>query len=150
MPPSNLVLDVGCGTGNHDELDLRFRIVGIDISQGALQQAKRDFPEHFFVCATGEKLPFAEQTFSLITSRVALPYMNIPVTLREMYRVLTPRGELRLKLYPPRYTWSELMGELKSGPVSKRLKNLVYRLYVTANGLALLLFGLNFRFPLAR
>ena len=155
------VLDVGCGSGQSLAEDVAAResqgvptacrqLIGVDIDFEALRTAKQLYPQFYFVCARGELLPFRTASVEEVISRIAIPYMNIPVTLREMRRVLKIKGELRIKLHPLSYTWSELMTELRSGPLSQRLKNLVYRLYVIANGLTLHFAGFNFRFPLAR
>jgi ubiquinone/menaquinone biosynthesis C-methylase UbiE len=153
------VLDVGCGAGDSMREELRLRsgessgqpieMVGIDIDEQVLAQGRESYPEFLFLCAKGEHLPFPDQTFDAVISRVAMPYMDIPATLREMRRVLKSDGELRIKLHPFSYTVSELAAELESGSVKNRMQNLVYRSYVVANGLALHCMGFNFHFPLA-
>lgn len=155
------VLDVGCGAGDslNEELQRRFgrfenalqiEMVGIDIDEAALAQGKINYPQFLFVCAKGEELPFPDESFDAVISRVAMPYMDIPVVLREIRRVLKTGGELRVKLHPLSFTLSELADELRSGSIKNRVQNLVYRLYVIANGMALHLAGFNFRFPLVR
>ena len=155
------VLDVGCGAGAsmQEELQLRLEgveharqieMVGIDIDEEALAQGRLKYPQFLFVCAKGEKLPFPDGSFDTVISRVAMPYMDIPLALREIRRVLKVDGELRLKLHPLSFTLSELGTEVRSGSVRRRAQNLVYRLYVAANGAALHLAGFNFHFPLAR
>jgi ubiquinone/menaquinone biosynthesis C-methylase UbiE len=157
--PKHLVLDVGCGTGEslNEELRIReargivsqeVRLVGIDIDLEALRTAKGLYPGFSFVCARGEQLPFQMAAFKVAVSRVAIPYMDVPVTLRELRRVLMVGGELRIKLHPLSYTWSELVAELQSGSLRQRIQNLLYRLYVIMNGIALHFAGFNFRFPL--
>lgn len=153
------LLDIGCGEGGslRDELgrsstahNQQIQAVGVDINLELLLRSKKIYPDFHFVCARGEQLPFRDQSFDTVISRVAIPYMDIPVTLREVSRVLKPGCELHMKLFPFSYTLSELLTELSHGPISQRLKNLVFRLYVIANGFALHLFGFNFRFPLVR
>ncbi len=154
------VLDVGCGAGDsmQEEWQLRcgtqnapqIEMVGIDIDEGALAQGRLNYPQFLFVCAKGEKLPFPDESFDAVISRVAMPYMDIPVALREMRRVLRANGEIRIKLHPLAFTLSELAAELRSGSAVNRVKNLAYRSYVVANGIALHFAESNFRFPLAR
>ena len=155
------VLDVGCGAGDsmQEEYALRLsgangnqqiEMVGIDIDEEALARGRAAYPQFLFVSAKGEALPFPNQTFDAAISRVAIPYMDIPVALREIHRVLRPGGELRIKLHPLTFTLSELSDELRSGSARSRAQNLVYRTYVIANGLALHAGGFNFHFPLAR
>lgn len=159
--PAERILDVGCGEGAtlSEELQLRhsesaalaqIQVVGIDINLEALRKAKDSYPQFCFVCARGERLPFRAESFDAVLSRVALPYVDIPVTLREVWRVLTAGGDLRIKVHPFSYARSELVSEVRSGTLEKRVRSLVYRLYVIANGLALHLAGFNFRYPLAR
>lgn len=155
------VLDVGCGFGDslNEEFQLRregleppshMEMVGVDIDEQRLAVAKANYPNFVFVCAQGEKLPFPDKSFDTVISRVAILYMDIPVALREMRRVLKPGGELRLKLHPLSFTLAELAAELRSGSLLSRAKNLIYRLYVLANGVVFHLTGTNFRFPLAQ
>jgi len=157
------VLDLGCGHGTSSAAELETaarewmsagpgdsQMVGIDINLEVLRNEKRSAPELGFVCARGERLPFQNDAFDLVISVVAMPYMDIPLTLRELHRVLKPGGQLRIKAHPLSFTWSELNRELRTGPLWHRAVNLVYRLYVVTNGITLRLFGFNFRFPFAR
>lgn len=155
------VLDVGCGAGEsmQEELQLRggslgseprIEMVGIDIDEEVLAQGRVNYPEFIFVCAKGERLPFSDGSFDAVISRVAIPYMNIPIALREIQRVLKVNGELRIKLHPLSFTLSELATEVQSGSARRRVQNFVYRFYVVANGVALNFAGFNFQFPLAR
>ncbi len=155
------VLDVGCGAGDslHEELEFRrkvlgdsvqFQMVGVDIDEPALEQGRAAYPQFLFVQGKGEHLPFADRSFDVIISRVALPYMDIPAALREMRRVLKPGGELKIKLHPLTFTLKELVNEMKSGPLWRRAQRVIYRGYVLSNGMALHAGGFNFHFPLAR
>lgn len=155
------VLDVGCGTGDslHEELELRrntmgesarIEMTGVDVNEQVLAQGSASNPQFLFVHAKGEHLPFPDQTFDAVISRVAICYMDIPVALREMRRVLKTGGELKLKLHPFTYTLEELRTEVSSGPLWRRLQHAIYRGYVIANGIALHVGGFNLHFPLAR
>src|ERR1700733_8397545 len=155
------VLDVGCGAGDsmREELearlkamgdDTRIEMVGVDIDEESLAQGRSNFPQFVFVHGKGEELPFSDQRFDVVISRVAMCYMDIPAALREIRRVLKVGGELRMKLHPFTFTLAELRTEMGSGPLWRRVQSAVYRGYVLANGLALHLGGFNFRFPLAR
>jgi ubiquinone/menaquinone biosynthesis C-methylase UbiE len=79
-------------------------------------------------------LPFAPGSVDRVVSNVALPYMNIPKTLKEVYRVLAIDGRLTASLHPCRYTISELFH-------STKLQAILYRLLVLANGVLFHLFG---------
>jgi ubiquinone/menaquinone biosynthesis C-methylase UbiE len=130
--------------------DTRIEMVGVDIDEESLAQGRSNFPQFVFVHGKGEELPFSDQCFDVVISRVAMCYMDIPVALREIRRVLKIGGEIKMKLHPFTFTLAELRAETGSGPLWRRVQRAVYRGYVLANGLALHLGGFNFRFPLAR
>jgi hypothetical protein len=79
-------------------------------------------------------------------SAVALPYMNLPPTLREIQRVLRPGGELWASLHCQSFVWDHLLKSLRS----LNWKDILYRSYVLVNGFGLHLTGKLFRFPLKR
>ena len=64
------VLDLGCGTG----LQIGFvksvadSVVGIDISEGLLAQARKKFPDVEFRCADACNLPFENDSFDTVIS----------------------------------------------------------------------------------
>jgi ubiquinone/menaquinone biosynthesis C-methylase UbiE len=105
MPPTDdaeSILDIGCGAGQTlVALGNHKRRVGVDIDVEALRFGlSRTMTNGIRVAAArGEHLPFADGAFDFVYSRVALPYMNIPVALAEMHRVLQPRGRLWLTLH---------------------------------------------------
>lgn len=97
------ILDIGCGAGQTIvALDCGARSVGVDIDIAALRHAASGaMGEPLRVAAaTGEHLPFQDESFDFVFSRVALPYMNIPRALSEMQRVLRRGGRLWLALHP--------------------------------------------------
>jgi SAM-dependent methyltransferase len=124
------ILDIGCGAGQTlVALGAAGRSVGVDIDIAALRVAARGpIGEPLRVAAAkGEYLPFATGAFDYVYSRVALPYMNIPVALAEMARVLQPRGHLWLALHPIAIPAEQF----RRG----NLKGKVYALYTMLNGL---------------
>lgn len=148
------VLDVGCGAG---QTLLAMRLgaiegVGIDIDEDALILGKQLLdaekgPAIRFVKAAGEALPFPNDSFDFVVSRVALPYMHIATALRETRRVLRPGGRVWFTLHPtsmfplsamfpwhPLYSW----------------KNTFYQTYVAFNSILFHTTGAQFRFPLNR
>jgi len=99
--PGTLALDVATGNG-HTAIYLaehNFKVTASDISTGMLEQAKKlaaekgvkiDFREH-----TAEQLPYPDNSFSLITCRVAAHHFSSPESfLRESARVLKTYGYL--------------------------------------------------------
>jgi len=148
------ILDLGCGKGSSfAELNENYSgqtLIGLDIDRRALLEAKIKHPEVAVVCARAEFLPFANASIDSALSRVSMPYMDIQPTLREVFRILAPSGQVKMKLYPLTYTLSQLAEEIRVGSLSSRLKNLIYRSYVIANGLLLHVFSFTIRYPLAR
>lgn len=127
------VLDLGCGSGQDLAswgITKADQVMGLDIDGSALLIAKTRFPNRLYTQGVGEHLPFKDGSFDRIVSAVALPYMKIPQTLAEIYRVLVPGGHLSLSLHLPSFTISELIHNAIPKPVPT-----VFRLYVLANGL---------------
>lgn len=143
------ILDLGCGAGQTlltCGLAENVFACGIDIDEEPLRYGRQAAPQLHFVRATGETLPFAERTFDVVISRVALPYMHIPTALAEIARVLTPGGHVWFTLHPlslvSRWWWRALQ--------QGNLKSVIYFSYVIANGIWLHAFGTQTRFPLNR
>lgn len=99
---AHVVLDLGCGDGRAT-LDAEDAappsvsdrlICGVDIDMGSLSVCKTRRPHLKCFRARGEHLPFRDETFDYVRSAVALPYMDLVPTLREVLRVLKPGGEL--------------------------------------------------------
>ena len=91
------LLDVGCGTGTTDRyLAPRVRkLHGVDISEEMLVKAQQNVPQAKFSWYDGEKLPFADETFDVVTAICVLHH--VPVSKRfkvvsEMVRVARPGG----------------------------------------------------------
>lgn len=100
------VLDLGCGAGGHllHYLDLGAeKVVGLDLSQNMLNQAKADFdtlgipPEKYaFYCLPMESIEqIPESDFDLIVSSFAFHYVeNFPELLVKISQKLTAYGTL--------------------------------------------------------
>ncbi len=128
------VLDLGCGFGKNitvTNLSSSHDVVGLDMAFDRLQSAKAKLPARQFVQGQGEALPFRDQTFEAVVCQVALPYMNIPIALGEISRVLAPGGTVHLSLHAFRFTLYELTVAFP------RPKALVFRFWVMLNGLIL-------------
>lgn len=101
------VLDVGCGEAETFALP-EYRgadLYGVDVDRRAIAKAQAAFPRATFRIAPAEKLPFADNTFDSVISRVALPYTDIPMALREIHRVLKPGGDLWATLHSFSLQW---------------------------------------------
>jgi ubiquinone/menaquinone biosynthesis C-methylase UbiE len=116
---------------------------GIDYDRNALRIGKQELRAPVeMACASGEALPFRDQSFDFLFSRVALPYMNIPVALAEFRRVLKPGAGIWLSLHPlSMLSWRTTLTS------ARRLSFEIYRLTNTAT---LQWAGFQFRYPLRR
>ncbi len=89
------IIDLGCGTGNSiPDLQKAYpkaRVVALDIAPAMLSQARKRFrrwSKKRLVEADMEQLPFADASFDLVFSSLALPWSNdIGATLKELARV---------------------------------------------------------------
>ncbi len=143
------ILDVGCGAGQTliaSELPPHCFLCGIDVDFEALALGRELAPNICFVQGKGELLPFREGSFDMVISRVALPLMHIPSALTEMSRVLSPGGRIWLVLHPFRMVLKQLLNSARR----LRYRDVIFRFYVIANGVALHFSGKQFRYPFNR
>ena len=103
------ILDVGVGTGEAiSPLMQRYRkasIVALDLSEQMLQKASKHgrlFRKPELVCADLEALPFADNSFDLVFSSLALQWCNnLGETMKGLLRVLKPGGLLMFTTFGP-------------------------------------------------
>lgn len=134
------ILDVGCGAGQTliaSAPGPEVLAVGVDSDHSALQLGTQLTSAVRFVNARGEVLPFVKESFDLVMSRVALPYMNLRIALNEMCRVLREGGRIWLVLHP----LDQTLKELRSNLLRIELRAAVYRLWVLSSGITLHYFG---------
>ena len=103
LPVSSL-LDVATGTGDMVKAALKLkpsRIVGIDLSEGMLDGARKKFPSEIdgttisFLKGDSENLPFNDNEFDAETVAFGVRnFENVMKGLTEMYRVLKPCGKV--------------------------------------------------------
>ncbi len=105
LQPAARVLDIGCGTGTLllllREAAAGVQVVGLDGDLKILRIARgkdsaRPLP---LVCGLSSQLPYADHSFSRVTSTLMLHHLTHTEkleTLREIYRVLCPAGELHV------------------------------------------------------
>jgi len=99
LPHKSRVLDVGCGTGlilNHlvEGAEL---IVGVDVSRGLLQEARKKARSHnvLLVLADADNMPFADHVFDVVLAITLLQNMPNPrSTLDEVKRVSKQTGPI--------------------------------------------------------
>ncbi|MBZ5492168.1 MAG: methyltransferase domain-containing protein [Acidobacteriia bacterium] len=112
VQPGMRVLDIACGTGEPSislasDLAGGGEVVGIDISPAPLKIAaeratQRSLSNVTFQQADAHHLPFADNTFDRITSRLGVMFFSdLPHALGEMRRVLQPAGKAILLVWGP-------------------------------------------------
>jgi malonyl-CoA O-methyltransferase len=103
------ILDLGAGTGMFSSaLMKRYRaadVVALDIAPAMLQSARSRggwFRKPLCVCADGERLPFADDSFDFIFSNLMLQWCcDLEATFAELRRVLAPGGLLMFTTFGP-------------------------------------------------
>jgi len=94
------VLDVATNEGHFvqvlaENLKSYVKIVGIDISEDAIGEARKNLPRENirFLVMDAEQLDFKDESFDTVTISASLHHLaNIPRVLGEMERVLKPGG----------------------------------------------------------
>jgi len=91
------VLDVGCGVGLTDAaLGGRFAsLQGVDVSEGAIEEAATTNPDVGYAAYDGRTLPFTDDTFDLSFAICVLHHVDRTARadfVREMRRVVRPGG----------------------------------------------------------
>ncbi|XP_043858419.1 putative methyltransferase DDB_G0268948 [Dromiciops gliroides] len=103
--PYDLAVDVGCGSGQSTQVLLPHfaRVLGTDISEAQIQQAKQTHSSSkvsYCVCPA-EALPVEDGSVDLLTAFTAAHWFDIEPFLKELARVLKPRGCVSLSSYSP-------------------------------------------------
>ncbi len=99
--PSDVILDVACGTGAvSSELLASYgcRVVGIDQSADMLAEARRRLGDTVELReGRAEALPFDDASFDGLTFTYLLRYVDDPeATMRELARVVRPSGRIAM------------------------------------------------------
>ena len=102
------ILDVGCGPGGNILFLKKFgNVTGIDSSKEALSFART---QGFLktVESGGEKLPFPDRSFDIVSILDVLEHMENDIrALQEIFRVLKKNGILLLTVPAYKWMWSE-------------------------------------------
>jgi SAM-dependent methyltransferase len=107
LKEARLVLDIGCGSGfvTRDIARLtKGTVIALDGSAQLLSVAQKTLNEHSntAICmGDAHKLPFADNTFDLVTCNLLLMWTDNPQdVVFEMARVVKPKGKILASLEP--------------------------------------------------
>lgn len=105
IPSIGRMLDIATGTGvipltvSSGSLG-KSRIHGLDITMSMLKRASRKLTDQDIrsqvdlVCASGMEIPYASNSFDLVTCALATHHMDVSLLLSEIYRILADGGKL--------------------------------------------------------
>jgi len=96
----SLLLDVGCGTGNHvlKLKDLARHVVGLDPSSGMLSQARAKVWAASLVRADAQFMPFWDHAFDAAYCIQALHHVpDRGKFISEVFRIVKPRGRFAVE-----------------------------------------------------
>jgi ubiquinone/menaquinone biosynthesis C-methylase UbiE len=100
--PENVILDVACGPGALVLAlapNVRFAY-GMDLTSEMLRQARgyqaeKQISNAAFICGEGERIPYADASFDLVSCQYAFHHIPKPeLVLQEMVRVAKPDGRV--------------------------------------------------------
>lgn len=117
------ILDVGCGIGAFEQQLPHLNIIGLDISEDMLDEA-RTRSEKTFIQGNAENLPFDDVTFDAVFTVATLEFLdNYQQAIKEIVRVTKPYGKVVALILNPEsgYFKNEI---LKPGDYFNRMKHL--------------------------
>ncbi len=99
--PGKKILDAGCGTGRDVEyfLDESMDAIGIDLSKGMLEEARKRVPQGNFQQMDFTKTKFHKHNFNGIwcmASLADIPREDAPIVFKEFHRLLEKKGIIYL------------------------------------------------------
>jgi demethylmenaquinone methyltransferase / 2-methoxy-6-polyprenyl-1,4-benzoquinol methylase len=103
--PSDVVLDIACGTGDLSRLSASMgaTVIGLDFSKVMLDRARARSINATLIRANAERIPLSDSSVSVAVSGFSLRnFANLKAVLKEIARVLTPSGRFALlEVYQP-------------------------------------------------
>lgn len=125
------ILDLGCGTGYGTKIlsGKSNEIYGIDVSQKAIDYAKKVYPGPQYTCCSAEKLPFEDNYFDAITAFEVIEHVQNPEkALDEVYRVLKKEGNLFISTPNPRRLDKKIKHLLFRKPYPEKVRPNIYHI----------------------
>lgn len=123
------ILDVGCADGSHfanSHYAKAAVLCGVDIDQDAIRSGRTKYLNMTLRVGMAERLPYEDESFDLVVSRVTLPLTNIPVALSEIYRVLKPDGRVYLAMHDVHHQTHWLKVAVKNLAIKRVIDILLY------------------------
>ena len=107
IPANGMILDIATGTGVipikvATEMGISNRLHGLDITYSMLANAKRKIgaqklsDQIDLVCASAMSIPYASESFDLVTCALATHHMDVKLLLLESRRILRENGILSI------------------------------------------------------
>jgi len=99
------VLDLGCGSGIFTQRLLKFKpkkLVGLDLSDGLIKIAKKEYPSIKFFSGDAKKTKFKHKNFNVVMSSLMVHYFdNLDPLFREVSRILKKDGKFIFSMHHP-------------------------------------------------
>jgi len=96
------ILDVGCGIGSFEQNLPSLNIIGLDISEEMLEEARKRSSKAF-VQGNAEKLQFEDSTFDAVFTVTTLEFLDdYKKAVEEMARVTKPKGKILVMMLNPK------------------------------------------------
>lgn len=102
LTEETLLLDAGCGAGLFSSMAINAgaQVIGIDAAPGLLEVARQRNPENNFMEEDLEALPFADNSFNVVTGFNSFQYAgDFEKALQEAKRVLKNKGRLVIGIW---------------------------------------------------
>lgn len=102
LPKGARVLDLGCGSGRDAAYltDAALHVIGVDLSEGLIGEAKKKRPDIDFRVMDMENLTFEENCFDGVWSKLAILHVEreqLPQILQSVSKLLKPNGVLMIE-----------------------------------------------------
>lgn len=107
IDPDTKILDLCCGSGQATQVLVQHsqNVTGLDASPLSIRRAQQNVPQAQYTEAFAENMPFADNSFDLVHTSVAMHEMEpkqLRQILQQVYRVLKPGGVFAMvDFHPP-------------------------------------------------